>query len=108
MIPVSLSETLKEIGIEQKTAERFQKMADHEDLVREAISEARENDDIISRAAVLRKIEEAKKPHVTHNSTDNEWFTPSQYIEAARSVMGSIDLDPASNDFANETVKAGT
>lgn len=36
----------------------------------------------------------------------NEWFTPYCYIEAARKVLGSIDLDPASCALANQTVRA--
>jgi ParB family chromosome partitioning protein len=34
------------------------------------------------------------------------WHTPPEYVEAVREVLGSIDLDPASCDLAQETVKA--
>ena len=37
---------------------------------------------------------------------DPESYTPKPYIEAAREVMGAIDLDPASNAIAQKTVGA--
>ena len=39
-------------------------------------------------------------------SDENEWYTPDKFVDAAREVMGSIDLDPARKARANETTKA--
>jgi 16S rRNA G966 N2-methylase RsmD len=47
-----------------------------------------------------------KQVHVAQNSGENEWYTPEKFIEAAKRTMGSIDLDPASSELANKTVKA--
>jgi len=49
------------------------------------------------------------KPKVIHVSDDSyEWYTPEEYIEAVREVLGWINLDPASCEEANTIVKAET
>ena len=37
---------------------------------------------------------------------ENEWYTPTEFLEAAREVLGGFDLDPASSIAAQKKVKA--
>jgi hypothetical protein len=57
---------------------------------------------------IIEAVKDARKskPHVSHNSGKNEWYTPADIIEKSRMVMGTIDLDPASCKQANKVVKA--
>lgn len=43
---------------------------------------------------------------VQHSSASNEHYTPPEIVEAARALMGGIDLDPFSCAEANKVVKA--
>jgi len=47
-------------------------------------------------------------PYRTSFTGNNEWHTPCPEIELARAVLGSIDIDPASNTLAQQSVQALT
>ena len=64
---------------------------------------AREDQSPVTRA-FLRAA--GKGAHVERNAGVNEWYTPPAIIEAARAVLGGIDLDPASSAQAQCTVQA--
>lgn len=43
---------------------------------------------------------------INQTSGKTEYYTPQPIIEAARTCLGGIDLDPASSELANQRVKA--
>ena len=102
------TEKLADMGMTRKDARQNEILTENPEIVEKYIERTIEQDEAPTTSGALKAIQEVKKPHVANNSTDNEWYTPDIYIQSAREVLGTIDLDPASNDFANETVNAKT
>lgn len=62
----------------------------------------------IEKAIQKLKTKKRSSREVLASSASDEHYTPSGYIELARTVMGSIDIDPASSDIAQQWIKAET
>jgi len=85
---------------------RWQRIADvPDDVFNDLVDVEKQTtaEEEITAAALLRK---SKAVHVSQNTGLPEWYTPPEYIEAARTVLSSIDLDPASSALAQKIVKA--
>ncbi len=56
----------------------------------------------------IRELRRMIKAQPWLSSESTEWYTPPQYIEAARAVLGHFDVDPASNETAQQIIQAKT
>jgi phage N-6-adenine-methyltransferase len=57
-------------------------------------------------SSISRKLWGHADSSLVQQSLSNEHYTPTKYLDAARTVLGSVDLDPASCTEANAVVKA--
>jgi phage N-6-adenine-methyltransferase len=102
---------LADIGITKKQSSVYQKIADiPEDKFEHHIAEKKQNvENAVNELTTAGILHFANTgAHVSNNSGDNEWYTPKEYIDAVKNVMGSIDVDPATSQVANTVVQAAT
>lgn len=92
---------LDDLGISKSQSSRWQKLAavPEEDFDAH-VQVVREKGERLTTAGTIRATSDAD------DYDGDEWGTPLGIIEAAREVLGAIDLDPASNDRAQGIVQA--
>jgi len=100
------AQVLERTGTTRQDASRWQTIAEaKEELFEHLMAEAKEAANELTTAGLLMAIKSGKW-HPMLSSGEDNWWTPKKYIDAAREVMGGIDLDPASCAEANKIVRA--
>ena len=99
--------TLAEAGIGKKLSSRSQELArlpvvEFEGLMQKWRADAETKPERVT-TSLLRGNGNYSKAIFTG---ENEWYTPTESIEAARDVLGNFDLDPASSAAAQRQVQA--
>jgi hypothetical protein len=92
----SVRDATDQTGISQPQVSRWKRHLEDEAGYRETLRES-----IHAHAWALRD-----NVNGTQGTGEFERYTPEKYIEVVRRVLGEIDLDPASCDIAQRTVRA--
>ncbi len=97
----SPSPRLADLDITKKQSSRWQQLAAvPEDVFEQHVISVRARGEKLTTTGAIGAVS------FSSDHDGDEWYTPTEYIEAARKALGGIDLDPASNPVAQRTVKA--
>jgi len=111
-IGVSVSTINQDINPVQNRTKEIPKPLSSNELEIEDVqnrTKDRPNPLAVTGAQVAQTLEKKVTNGDFHVSTGEvEWYTPTDVLDGVRSVMGSIDCDPASSEMAQKTVQAET
>jgi phage N-6-adenine-methyltransferase len=94
-------EKLGDLGIAHHESSRWQKLAAiPEPVFEQHVAAVRMKGERLTTAGTI-----AATSSIEGYDSD-EWYTPAKYVEAAREVLGEIDLDPASCEHAQRRIRA--
>jgi phage N-6-adenine-methyltransferase len=107
--PQTTAQTAASLGVSGDTVQRARVIAEHGSPdVQEAVESGGLSIAGAYEAVQAERRQAEPAQPVAIDSGGNEWYTPQEYIVAARCAMGGIDLDPASHPTANEKIGAAT
>jgi len=107
---LSKAQAQEETGISRDSFNKFVNMAYcPEEVLDKHFDKANADGVILKEDAIERAgkvVRNGGKPEECDDYDGNRWYTPTDVVNAAKTVLGSIDLDPASDEAANEHVGA--
>jgi phage N-6-adenine-methyltransferase len=94
-----------DLGLDDRRVAEWRELRDAgAQVVDQAIQTALDENRAPTSADIQRAVQ--GRHHRTRFTGENEWYTPAEYVEAARACLGSIDLDPATSEAAQSTIRA--
>lgn len=99
--------TLSDMGLSRDQSSQWQRAATiPEQVFEQHIADTKSSREELTSTGIQNLAKGVRNSKAVTTSDSNEWYTPKEYLEAVRNVIGNVTLDPASSEMANETVCA--